>query len=179
MKQLKCESCGGLLKVDEEKEFAICPYCNAKYKLNEDKIIHIKFDDNFNKSVKTSASIISIVFVIIFVVFAVLMGSVITRSINFDKEDTVLGNNADYFNNSIELFSGTQSRFFLRSLIDEIVISNKKNEDRLISVIYKDFSTTDTEELIKIKDSLEDKNYEVEIEYDEDGYIYKVRINEK
>ena len=35
MKQLKCNNCGATIEItDEDKDFAICPYCKAKYQLN-------------------------------------------------------------------------------------------------------------------------------------------------
>ena len=47
MKQLKCENCGATIKVtDENNDFAECPYCKAKYQLNERKDIYIRMDDN-------------------------------------------------------------------------------------------------------------------------------------
>ena len=42
MKKLKCESCGGDIELDENKEFATCPFCQTKYQLNETKNIYIK-----------------------------------------------------------------------------------------------------------------------------------------
>ena len=46
MQILKCESCKGNIEIDDDKEFATCPFCHAKYKLNETKNLYIKLDDN-------------------------------------------------------------------------------------------------------------------------------------
>ena len=46
MKKLRCTSCGAELKVDDNKEYAVCEHCGSKYKLNEDVNINIKLDDN-------------------------------------------------------------------------------------------------------------------------------------
>ena len=49
----------------------------------------------------------------------------------------------------------------------------------LITVIYKDNETTDPEEIIKIKHSLDDKKkYEIKLDYDDDGYVNKVTIED-
>lgn len=46
MEKLRCSSCGAVLEVDDDKEFAKCKYCGSKYKLNQDMNINIKLDDN-------------------------------------------------------------------------------------------------------------------------------------
>lgn len=45
MKELKCKSCGAALEVEENKEYAKCNHCGARYKLNEDLNINLKIDD--------------------------------------------------------------------------------------------------------------------------------------
>jgi DNA-directed RNA polymerase subunit M/transcription elongation factor TFIIS len=45
MEKLKCTSCGGHLDVEENKEYAVCKHCGARYKLNEDININIKVND--------------------------------------------------------------------------------------------------------------------------------------
>ena len=45
MEKLKCTSCGGHLDVEENKEYALCKHCGARYKLNEDININIKVND--------------------------------------------------------------------------------------------------------------------------------------
>ena len=49
MEKLRCSSCGGVLEVGEDKEYAKCPYCGSKYKLNQDMNINIKLDDNMKE----------------------------------------------------------------------------------------------------------------------------------
>lgn len=49
MEKLKCTSCGGHLQVEDNKEYAVCDHCGARYKLNEDLNINIKLDDNMKE----------------------------------------------------------------------------------------------------------------------------------
>ena len=80
------------------------------------------------------------------------------------------------FNGVLEMYSGTKSGVQVNYLMDRIVTSNNKN-DRLVSVIYGDISTTNTNEIQDLKKSFENwTEYEVSFKYDEDGYIYEVNI---
>ncbi len=49
MEKLNCSSCGGHLEVEENKEYAKCNHCGARYKLNEDLNVNIKLDDNMKE----------------------------------------------------------------------------------------------------------------------------------
>lgn len=54
MKKLRCTSCGAELKIEENKEYAICEHCGSRYKLNEDFNINIKLDDNVKDVINNS-----------------------------------------------------------------------------------------------------------------------------
>lgn len=83
----------------------------------------------------------------------------------------------DSFNNKFEMYSGTKSGFHVKVLIDQIITNNKKEKDKIITVIYKGQHIIDTEKLMDIKRNFEDfTNYEVSFEYDENGYIYQAEI---
>ena len=53
-----------------------------------------------------------------------------------------------------------------------------KDKDHLVTVIYKDNSTTDPDEIVNIKHSLEDKNYEIKLDYNEDELVNKITIED-
>ena len=42
---MKCKNCGALLNVDDEKKEGTCPYCNTKFKL-DDEVKHIQYDNS-------------------------------------------------------------------------------------------------------------------------------------
>lgn len=83
------------------------------------------------------------------------------------------------FNSGLTFAEGTQSTFMLESILDKIVTKNKLNKDMLITVVYKKTTTTDVDEIKKIKKSLKDwSEYEVSLDYDDEGYIIKVTIED-
>ena len=214
MKQLKCENCGATIEIiDNDKDFAICPYCKAKYQLNEKKDINIKIDDNtkelltnglniFNKSSKFT--IIPIIMFSLIVITSIIIISINAFSqINENNKEINKTNNTvktqetndtdknqeaneikktvskTIFNSKFEFHSGTKYKSSVEYLLDDIVTNNKTNKDMLITLIYKDKETTDPETIIDIKHALNDKiKYEVKLDYDDDGYVYKITIED-
>ena len=207
MKKLKCESCGGNIEIDELAEFATCPFCKTKYKLNETKNVYIKLDDNtkellehsmhnFGKISKVALIPFAAVFIMILIVTFIIIFNVSKHSkptnnhltnneTETQKEIENTINNVKKtisktaFNSKFEPYSGTQSKFFIESLLDNAVTNNKTNKDLLVTVIYKDKTTTDPDEIINIKHSLKDRvKYEIKLNYDEDNYVNTITIED-
>ena len=87
--------------------------------------------------------------------------------------------NTSSFNDEFELFSGTKSGFFVTTLLDKVIISNKKQSEHIINVTNDGNSTTDEEEIRNIKKNLDSsKEYEVILDYDEEGYVNSITIEE-
>lgn len=87
--------------------------------------------------------------------------------------------NISSFNMHIEGMQGTKGTFMLSGYLDDIVTSNKTNKDHIITVIYKETTTTTEEGIVGIKHSLvEDSEYEVSVGYDTSGYINQVTIRD-
>ena len=83
------------------------------------------------------------------------------------------------FNNSFEIYVGTNNGLQVSSLIDEVQTNNRKNKDKLIEFEYKDVKTKNPDEIIKIKKDLDDwTNYEITFEYDKNGMIDYVLMEE-
>lgn len=81
------------------------------------------------------------------------------------------------FNNTLTNLQGTQSKFFLSGYLDNIITKNKTYSNHTITVTYNDITTTEEDEIIKIKHSLKDGyKYEVSVDYDTNGYINRVKI---
>ena len=181
MKKLKCESCGGNIEIDENQEYATCPFCKTKYQLNENKNIYIKLDDNtkdlientfgylhnFNNKKAKFVIIPSIAIFIILIVIAVMSATKTNNSFNKNS-----------FNRHYELYSGTEYKLIIESTLDKVVTNNKTNKKHLITVIYKDKETTNPDAIIEIKHSLKDKKYEVKLDYDNDGYVNKITLED-
>lgn len=203
MKKLKCESCGGTIEIDDDKEFATCPFCKTKYKLNETKNIYIKLDDNTKEILEKSIGGIKktrmLIIIPAIIVFIAIFAITISSFINFNKteedfDDIIENNNNDVtntyeeiktkiskssFNSKFETYSGTDAKIFVESLLDNVVTNNKTNKDMLVTVIYKEKSTTDPDEIVDIKHSLNDRaKYEVKLDYDDDGYVSTVTIED-
>ena len=179
MKKLKCESCGGLLKVDETGEYASCDYCKTTYKLNEDHTVTFKMDDNMKGSVETgfkAVKAVSIVgFIIPMVIGIIVFAGIIGLAIYMKGDSSPIKKSE--FNRTYERDAGTKQKIFIALTLDNVVTNNKTNSKHLIAVEYSDKSTTKPEEIIEIKKSLDNfREYEVSFEYDSDGYINKMII---
>ena len=193
MKKLICSSCGASLQIDENKEYAICNHCKSKYKLNEDLNVNIKLDDNVKNILNTSLGTFNhiskfmfipiIIFIIIFVlIFYFSFKNINTNHKTIENGETIEDQiniqdkvKKDVFNFQFSNDNGTKSAFFLKSTLDEIIESNKKN-DRKVILVFNGKETTDELEIIDIKHSL-DGNYEVLFDYDEEGYINKIKVD--
>ena len=195
MKKLNCSSCGAELRIEENKEYAVCDHCGTKYKLNEDLNINIKLDDNVKDVINTSfgtvnkASKFMFVPIFIFVIAFSLILFIGIRSINRSRNNSEENKKQqeeninkqqeevkkDIFNFQFVNDNGTKSAFLLESTLDEIIQSNKLY-NRKITLVYNGKETTDETEIINIKHSLEG-DYEVSLDYDSEGFIYKIRVD--
>ena len=186
MKKLKCESCGGILIPDEKGVYATCNFCHTKYKISDDQTIHVSFENNaenlkenyaaakeimndfYKTSTKRSWPII--------VFSLIVMGIIITMSVvsftSFQNDFDL-----DSFNSTYESYVGTNSKTRVSYILDNVSTNNKKNKKHIITVKYKDTSTTNSDEIIDIKKNLSsDTHYEVKIDYDSKGYVYLITI---
>ena len=85
----------------------------------------------------------------------------------------------DDYNESLEDYFGTNEGIDVKELIDEVVMKMKKNKDHIIKVTYKEKTTSEINELISLKKAFKDENrYEVIMDYNNDGYIYKITITD-
>lgn len=99
------------------------------------------------------------------------VGSQIQSQINQQEVDS--------FNRDFEMYSGTSSRLFVTTLLDKVVTNNKKNSDKIITVIYNETTTTDPNEIVELKPSFEQgKDYEVMLDYGTNGLVNKVTIKD-
>ena len=81
------------------------------------------------------------------------------------------------FNNGLEIHAGSNYGTLVSTVLDKVITSNKKNQDKIINVIYGDLNTTDESKIREIKKSLDDwTKYEIIFDYDEVGYINQLTI---
>ena len=139
---------------------------------------------------KKMSIIITIIFVVIFVM--VLIG-IISTSVSQNKmrdkinDDSIINDMNDYmsdfdikvFNNQFEMHKGTEYGSSVGRLLDEVSTNNKKNADNQVTVVFKETTTKDPEEMKNIKKQLGDwTEYEVSFEYNDSGLIYLATIEE-
>ena len=85
----------------------------------------------------------------------------------------------DMFNIPFSGMNGQKSTFFINDYLDKIVTNNKKQQEHIITVKYQDKETSNPDEIIAIKKSLdESKQYELSTDYDQAGFINKLTITE-
>ena len=83
------------------------------------------------------------------------------------------------FNDEFERYGGTKQKATISALLDKVVTNNKKEKEHIITVKYNETVSNKTEDIVKIKHSLETgKMYEVLLDYDEDGYVNQVTISD-
>lgn len=102
------------------------------------------------------------------------------------RKEEELEREKDSFNNMHEFYAGTQGGTATGLEVDEIIKSNKKSSEHLIEVIFDGTSYgTDPDKIKEIKGMLKSfngyklQNYEISVDYDENGYVNKVTIESK
>ncbi len=82
------------------------------------------------------------------------------------------------FNNPFSHYEGQQVGVKVNSLLNNVVSSNGKNSNHLITVIYDDVKSSDSASIISIESKIDNfTNYSVVFGYDSDGYINQVTIS--
>ena len=177
MKKLRCTSCGAELKLEENKEYAVCEHCGSKYKMNEDMNINIKMDDNVKEVINNGTKSFSKIMLIPIVLFVIIFISIIFFAFKSKSDFTNDEAEKRKFNFNFSSEIGTKSGFFLTDILDEINVSNKNN-DRKITLVFNGKATTDETEIINIKHGLKDRDkYEVMVNYDSDGYVNEIKVD--
>lgn len=75
------------------------------------------------------------------------------------------------------MYSGTKSGFFLSILLDEVITKNKTEKEHTITVVYGDDKTSNTDEIRELKKKFSnEKNYDISLDYDSNGFINQVTI---
>ena len=81
------------------------------------------------------------------------------------------------FNSTYELDVGENYGLSVKRTLDKVITNNKKNTNNVLTVVFEEVSTTDPEEIKKLKKNFDDwTKYEVSVDYNEEGYINKITI---
>ena len=92
--------------------------------------------------------------------------------------DTDTNLNIQVYNN-FEQYEGTKLGNTVENMLEKVVTNNKKNTDKLITIVFNETETSDTSEITKIKHKLDTfTDYEVSLDYDDKGNVNKITIEE-
>lgn len=151
-----------------------------------------------NDELKPRKWLLYVLIIISIVIIVVLANKFITDKQNktnnedsifnsfFDKFNDMTNNN-DYvseinknsFNSIFEMYVGTKYGSQVSRLIDEINTNNKTNSEHIITVVFGDINSTDTDVIRGIKKELGDwTKYEVILDYDENGFVNLITIEQ-
>lgn len=194
LKELKCKNCGAKIELEEGKTEVTCKYCNTTFKVDDEyskaynytkgilKAHNDQMQEFYNsREGKLSKRIINIIFIIVFLIFFLIIGLMISNIYNYSNviETENESIDVDMFNIPFSGMNGQKSTFFINDYLDKIVTNNKKQQEHIITVKYQDKKTSNPDEIIAIKKSLdESKQYELSTDYDQAGFINKLTITE-
>lgn len=197
MKEMKCKNCGATIHIDENVKTTTCNYCGSTYS-SKDQVTYnfnINMNDNtkevfnnaFNSVNNVPQKVISI-FVIFFVfsfiisiTFSILRFNVVEDTPSYDNWENTKEKYDDFdkeiFNSKYEWYEGEQSLFFMDFVFDSIIEDNLEG-NHIITIFYNDIEAISEEEIDNLRNSLEDKKYNLHFEKDSEGYINKLVISE-
>ena len=196
LKELKCKNCGAAIKVDENTRQTKCEFCHTTFAVEDDYDDGYKFEkgrikahsEQFEKNLEHAKGVIGpigkvfaaqyIIFAVVGIaIFAIIIIMIVSLAIK--QENSVDEFDVRRFNNSYEMYIGTEYGMSVGRLIDEISTNNKKDKKHQITIKYKDIETQDPKKIQEIKKQLDDwTKYEVTFEYDKNGFIYLATIEE-
>lgn len=154
-------------------------------------------EKHFNSTMKMANNIRKFAILIFVFAFCMIGFNIFMAVSSFSKfndkkndiEDMINDNVSDFtdvqddiakksFNSIFELYSGTSATIHVEALLDKVITNNKTNPDHVIIVRYREYLTKEPEIIADIKHELEDfSEYEVKLDYD-DGYVYRIRIED-
>ena len=81
------------------------------------------------------------------------------------------------FNSKFEFRVGQNYGTSVMNVLDDVITNNKKNKNHVLTVVFEDLSTTDTEEIKNAKKNIDEwTKYEISVDYDDNGYVNKITI---
>ena len=112
----------------------------------------------------------------IFISFINFIKEIVSGQIEEQKEEDKQ-NEIKHYNSKFDIYSGKQYGNFLDNLLENVINNNKTQKEHIITVKYNQKETNIPEEIKTIKSQLEKLDeYEVTLDYDDNGYVNKVTI---
>lgn len=200
--ELKCKNCGAQLKVEEGTSQVKCEFCGSTFSVDDAynegykytkgvlKARSEQMEEDFNKaqdliknsSIGKSSRVLSIVFVTIFILIFGFIGYGIYTTFSETENEAETAHDSfevNSFNTPYENDAGKRSGFFIVRTLDDIVTNNKTNKSHIITVVYNGITTTEEKSIKEIRNMLsEDRDYDVSLDYDSNGYVNKFTIED-
>lgn len=195
--ELKCNNCGAQLKVEEGTSQVKCEFCGSTFSVDDAynegykytkgvlKARSEQMEEDFNKAqdliddfIGKPSKVFSIAFVAIFIlIFGFIGYGIYTTFTDNEKEHDSFEVNS--FNTPYETDAGKRSGFFIVRTLDDIVTNNKTNKSHIIAVVYNGITATEEKSIKEIRNMLsENKDYDVSLDYDSNGYVNKFTIED-
>ena len=136
-------------------------------------------------NIETKKKIIKILAVIILIVFvAIILCTIILRNMNRNNMNTITSKNLNIqlFNAKFEQYSGKQPGRNIGVLINDIITSNATDQSgKIVSLsLNNDDAKYLSNDLETLKKQISNtKMYRVSLQYENDGYVKKININEQ
>lgn len=195
--ELKCNNCGAQLKVEEGSSQVKCEFCGSTFSVDDAynegykytkgvlKAHSEQMEEAFNEAqdlidgfIGKPSRVFSIVFVAIFILIFGFIGYGIYRTFT-DSEREAESFEVNSFNTPYETDAGKRSGFFIVRTLDDIVTNNKTNKSHVITVVYNGITATEEKSIKEIRNMLsENKDYDVSLDYDSNGYVNKFTIED-
>ena len=195
--ELKCKNCGAQLKVEEGTSQVKCEFCGSTFSVDDAynegykytkgvlKARSEQMEEDFNKAqdlmdsfIGKPSRVFSIIFVIIFILIFAFIGYHMYVGFS-DSRNSRDSFEIDSFNTPYETDAGKRSGFFIVRTLDDIVTNNKTNKSHIIAVVYNGITATEEKSIKEIRNMLsENKDYDVSLDYDSNGYVNKYTIED-
>ena len=92
--------------------------------------------------------------------------------------DSIDNTEVNIFNSIFSMMEGSCSGLMVRSMLDQVIISNNNYSNHTISVSYNGSIVSTDDEITSLKESIDNSlNYEVSLSYDAEGYINLINID--
>ena len=198
--ELKCKNCGAKLEVEEGATQVTCKFCGTTFSIDDAYTQGYKYTKGVlkaqseqmeeslntaqeflkNSSFGKASKVFSVVFATIFILIFVFIGYGIYTTFSETENESETAHDSfevNSFNMPYENDAGKRSGFFIVRTLDDIVTNNKTNKSHIITVVYNDIKATDEKGIKEIRNMLsEDKDYDVSLSYDNNGYVNKFTI---
>lgn len=97
----------------------------------------------------------------------------------YDEESEKMENDSNkrVHNMQFESYAGTKATIFVKTVLDRVISNNKKTPEHIVTFVYNNEETTDETRIKEIKKSLDEwGEYEISIDYDENGYVSRLTL---